>query len=138
MKLLFTFILTAMGVWGAGILENDTSMDIYDNFYYYYNKGEAPSKAAMLVRNTFEGSFDDEDERYDCLFGLAMALWETKSLGTELYNEVRDIILSGKDLERWRDLGATEEIINRRKIIIDEFLEKISTEKNIAKPRESN
>lgn len=124
-----------MGTWDAAIESNDTFLDVYSAFFELYNKGQSPVYAFGQVMKMFSDDFEDEDSANNALFAVALAQWETKSQNTELLNRVKDVIVTGKDLEVWTNLGAGEELLEERKAALDQFLLKISTPKEKAKRR---
>jgi hypothetical protein len=77
----------------------------------------------------------DYDDRNNSLFGLALAQWETKSLDKDIYRQVKEIIETGNDLQVWKELGADDKTIEKRKTELDKFLAQISTEKEKPKRR---
>lgn len=124
-----------MGAWDTTIKGNDTSLDIYANFYEKYNQGESPSVISKVILGGYQGMFEDEDDRNNALFALALAQWETKSLDPAIYSSVRDIIESEQDLQVWGNLGANVRTIEKRRKNLQKFLEQISTEKEKPKRR---
>jgi len=122
-----------MGTWGTAINSNDTSSGIYADFFDQYNEGVKPDVIAGLLIRDNRDLIDNPDDSNNFWFTLALALWETKSLDSGTYNRVKQIIVSGQDLESWRELGAEEKEIAKRKIVLENFLQKISTEK--ARPK---
>ena len=124
-----------MGTWSYKIDGNDSFLDIYQNFIDLYNQGQHPAEISKQIQDEFETMFNDFDDRNNCLFALALAQWETKSLDPIIYNQVKEIIESYKDLEIWRGLGADEKAIEKRKKELGKFLIQISKEKDKAKRR---
>lgn len=97
-----------MGTWGTAINSNDTSSDIYADFFDLYNEGEKPDVIAeKLIRDNKE-LIENPDDSNNFWFTLAMALWETKALDQETFNRVKEIIQTEKDLQIWRELDADE------------------------------
>jgi hypothetical protein len=124
-----------MGTWGTAIKSNDTSSDIYADFFDLYNEGEKPDVITRkLIGDNIE-LLENPDDSNNFWLTLALALWETKSLDQETFNKVKEIILSGQDLESWRELGADETEIKKRRVVLENFLRKISVEKDKPKPR---
>ena len=116
-----------MGTWGTAIKSNDTSADIYADFFDLYNDGKEPTEIKeKLITDNPKGT-------NDFWFTLALALWETKSLPSDILEKVRGIIESESDLKVWRELDASESDIKKRKIVLDKFLVKLESEK--AKPK---
>lgn len=124
-----------MGAWDTTIKGNDTSLDIYSNFYDRYNQGENPSAISKVIIGDYQDMFEDEDDRNNSLFALALAQWETKSLDPAIFSSVRDIIESEQDLQVWKNLGADAKTIEKRRKNLQKFLEQISTEKDKPKRR---
>lgn len=124
-----------MGTWSTAIDGNDTFLDIYSNFYGFYNQGYNPAVASKQILRDFSEMFDDPDERNNALFALALVQWETKSQDAEVYREVRGIIESNKDIKLWKELDATAEQLRDRQNTLDDFLLKVTTPKKNAKRR---
>ena len=124
-----------MGAWGIGIDENDTFQDVYQSFFYLYDQGGQPAAISKQLQSDFSGDFTDHgDARNDCLFALALAQWETASLGKTIYKEVKKIIETGSDLERFSGEGDKKSLEKRKKAL-DKFLTKISIDNEKPKPR---
>lgn len=124
-----------MGTWNTKINGNDTFLNIYQNFFDAYNQGQEPANISIQIRNDYAEMFGDSDDRNNCLFGLALAQWETKSLDPIVYKKVREIIESGNDLKVWKELGADEKSLKQRKIVLDKFLSQISSDRQKPKRR---
>src|SRR5690242_14901418 len=118
-----------MGTWDISIEGNDTFQDIYSNFMERYNSGDDPIQVKLDILSDFADYFADSDDHNNALFGLSKGLWETKSLDKETLDKVKQIITSESDLRLWRDLGATDDILRKRKDRLDKFFKTISTEK---------
>ncbi len=124
-----------MGVWNTEIKGNDTTLDIYSNFFDKYNKGGNQVFVSNKIKQEFNDYFTNYEDKNNSFFGLALAQWETKSLESEIYKTVKQIIENGTDLKLWKELGADEKTIKNRKSELDNFLKLISTEKLKAKRR---
>ncbi|MES2679405.1 MAG: hypothetical protein V4635_05945 [Bacteroidota bacterium] len=124
-----------MGAWGTAIKDNDTFADIYGEFFELYDKGESPQDISKKLFADNQELINESEDGSNFWFALALAQWETKSLDNKVFSTVEDIILTGKDLQSWRDLDADENDIKKRKIVLDKFLEKIKTDKPKAKAR---
>lgn len=124
-----------MGAWDSSINGNDAFLDIYNNFFAAYNEGFSPQNATKQILENFEEEFNDYEDGNNYLFGLALAQWETKSLSFSVLEKVRAIINTGKDLALWKELEADEQTIEERKIVLNNFLQQISVEKENAKRR---
>jgi Rad3-related DNA helicase len=124
-----------MGTWNTSIKGNDTFLDIYQNFFGLYNQGQEPNEVSAQIINDFSEQFDDDDDRNNSIFGLALAQWETKSLTPATFNQVKEIIESGDEIDKWRELGADEKTLKKRQIALEKFLAQISKEKGKPKRR---
>jgi hypothetical protein len=124
-----------MGTWDTGIDGNDTFNDIYHSFFNLYNLGRKPASISKQIDEDYSEMFRDHDDRNNALFGLAMAQWETKSLEPEIFEQVKQIIETGNDLELWKALDADAETLKKRKIVLEEFLIQLSKEKQKPKRR---
>jgi len=124
-----------MGNWSIKIEGNDTFQDIYQNFFDLYNQGKDPADVSKQIQNDFVEMFNDDDDRNNSLFGLALAQWETKSLDPIVYKLVKEIIENNKDLKVWKELGADEKTLKKRHKVLLKFLTQISTEKEKSKRR---
>ena len=95
-----------MGTWGTAIKSNDTSSDIYADFFELYNEGQEPAEISKkLIKDNTE-LINNPDDCNNLWFVLALAQWETKSLEQELYEKVKSIIESGqKALEGHKGRG---------------------------------
>jgi hypothetical protein len=124
-----------MGAWNTAINGNDTFLDIYQNFFDLYNQGQNPIDISKELLANNPEVFLDTDERNNGLFALVLAQWETKSLSRPIFEEVKEIIKTENDLIIWRQLGADDETLKKRKVELDKFLAEISQEKEKAKRR---
>ncbi len=125
-----------MGTWSSSILGNDTSADIYQDFYARYNDGENPVIVAESLKREYGvggESFEGDDELIDLLFGFALAQWETKCLDRDVLQAVESIVDSGGDLDRWGEPNS--DMVKERSIVLKDFLAQISVERPKAKRR---
>lgn len=124
-----------MGAWGTAIKSNDTSSDVYSEFYDLYNEGAEPTAITDKLINEYVETINTPEDSNNFWFAIALALWETKSLTEEIYLKVKESIVSGQDLLIWKELEASENDIKKRKAVLDKFLEQISAERPKAKAR---
>lgn len=124
-----------MGTWGTAIKDNDAFADIYSEFFDLYNRGEKPETISKKIIDENREILEIEEEKNNLWFALALAQWETKSLDQKILLTVENIILSEDDLKIWQDLGASDQDVQKRKINLEKFLEKIKSERLKAKPR---
>ena len=104
-----------MGTWGTAINSNDTSSEIYADFFDHYNEGEKPDEIAQKLISDNKELIDNPYDSNNFWFTLALALWETKALDQETFNRVKEIIQTEKDLQVWRELDSDETEIKKTK-----------------------
>jgi hypothetical protein len=126
---------TDMGTWGTAIKNSDAFADVYSEFFDQYNRGELPDIISKKIVDNNSEILEIEEEKNSLWFALALAQWETKSLDPKILGQVEEIISTDADLKIWRDAGASERDIKKRKIALDKFLEKIKSDRPKAKPR---
>jgi len=124
-----------MGTWNTKINGNDTFQDVYQFFFDLYNQGANLTDVSKQLQDDFAEMFSDYDDRNNSLFGLALAQWETKSLDVSIFEQVKEIIETGNDLEVWRQLGADSKTLEKREKELEKFLTQISTEREKPKRR---
>ena len=119
-----------MGTWSAAIFGNDTSLDIKDEFFERYNRGEEPEdiKKDLLL------NIDDED-RFNVMFALAQCMWKVGQLDESFLSDIEKVIESKEDLTVLEELGADKSFIKQRTAHLEKFLKKISVKKEKPKKR---
>jgi hypothetical protein len=125
-----------MGAWGTGIKDNDTSSDIYADFFDLYNEGQKPSDITDKLISDNKELIHNPDDCNNFWFALALAQWETKSLDSFIFEKVKTIIETGSDLQVWKNLDADQQDIAKRRVILEKFLQKIQIEKSKPKAKE--
>ncbi|ASS37929.1 hypothetical protein [Mogibacterium pumilum] len=119
-----------MGTWNATIFGNDTSLDIKDEFYERYNRGEEPNNIKS------ELSLDiDDDDRFNVMFALGHCLWEVGQLDEAFLSDIEKVINNKEDLAVAEELGADKNFLKKRDAYLEKFLEKISVKKEKPKKR---
>lgn len=124
-----------MGVWGTAISSNDTSADIYREFFDLYNDG---NDVAEISKKLIADNQEKINDTYDCnnfWFALAKAQWECKQLDKEIFDRVKKVIEIGADLKIWRQLEADEKDIKKRIEVLDRFLADLQSERPKAKSK---
>lgn len=124
-----------MGTWGTGISSNDVYKDINHEFFELYNQGmEVSAITEKLIQENKE-LIDSHEDQNNFWITIAKSQWECKSLDLNVLNRVKDIVESGKDIELWKELDASQSDLTKRKKVLDGFIKKISTEKKTKKTR---
>ncbi|RWU10639.1 hypothetical protein [Pedobacter chitinilyticus] len=124
-----------MGNWGTGVKDNDVFADIYSEFFDQYNSGARPEYISKKIIETHWEILEIEHEKNSLWFALGQALWETKSLDTEILKKIESVINTGEELAIWLELGASEIDIKKRRIALEKFLQKLKSDRPKAKPR---
>jgi len=120
-----------MGAWSEAILGNDTSCEVRERFLELYDNGENPENIVNIVLNEQQSNL--EYDRTNVWLGLAFVCWECKLLTSEILSEIRKIVETGEDIEFCKELEADSKFIKKREKVLNDFLIKISKEKD--KPR---
>ncbi len=124
-----------MGSWGTGIKQSDAFADVYDSFFDRYNDGQNPADISKQIAKDFSEILDNDEEKHEFWFALALAQWETKCLDQNVLATVEDIIATNADLNLWQNLGAPDSDLKKRKIALDKFLIQIKSDRPKQKPR---
>src|SRR5215472_11577356 len=114
-----------MGAWGTNIKDNDTSADIYADFFDLYTEGQDPPEISSKLIADNQETIDNPDDCNNFWFALALAQWETKSLDTKIFENVKGIIESDNDIKVWKELDADEKDLIKRKNALERFLTKL-------------
>lgn len=124
-----------MGTWGTGISSNDVYEDINYEFFELFNQGmEVSAITEKLIKENKE-LIDSHEDSINFWITIAKSQWECKSLDLKIFNRIKDIVESGKDIELWKELESSTSDLTKRKKVLDSFLEKISTEKKASRKR---
>ncbi len=113
-----------MGAWGTGILQDDTVLDIIEEFKDYLKQTQDIKKTKSLIIENNQEIIEDEDDGPLLWIALAKCLWDYGSLDEEVYKKVVSDFKSEKGLDRWKEESDNDYI--KRKKIISEFIEIIS------------
>jgi hypothetical protein len=124
-----------MGTWSAAIFGNDASCEVKEYFFERYNSGKEPADLGREVLETYAGSLEDKEEKYDILLALAYCLWQTKALDEQILSEIRRIVVDGLDLAGRKDLGADTKFLRERGKALSKLLADIETPRGAAKKR---
>jgi hypothetical protein len=111
-----------MGAWGTGILQNDTTADIWVEFKELYNKGLSPKKIRLALEKQYNPQSDTE--YYGEIWtGIAYGQWMCGDIEDYTFKKLSDATKS-----KWLTLYADDKklLANRVKAILD-FIEKIKT-----------
>lgn len=124
-----------MGTWGTGISSNDVYEDINYEFFELYNQGMEVSAITLKLIQENKELIDSHEDQNNFWIAIAKSQWECKDLDPKIFNQIKDIVESGKDIKLWKQLDASESDLTKRKKVLENFLNKISTEKKTARRR---
>ena len=124
-----------MGTWGTGISSSDTFGDIYSEFFELYNKGLEVKEVTKLVIDNNKELQSDYEDKHSFWFAIAKAQWECGALDNDVLEKVSSIVKSGQDLKLWEELNGNANDLKKRKKVLDDFLEKISSPNEKIKKR---
>jgi ribosomal protein S16 len=122
-----------MGTWGTGISSNDIYEDINYEFFELYNQGIKVSEITKKLISENQKLIESQEDQNNFWITIAKSQWECKALDQEIYNKIKGIVNSGKDIELWKELDGDKSDLTKRKKVLDNFLTKISTEKKNAR-----
>ena len=122
-----------MGTWSHKILGNDTSCEVRERFIELYNNNHDTSYIIQTVIEEQKGNIDCDPT--NVWLGLALICWECNCLEQKLLSRIKKIIETGEDIIFNLELDADEEFIQKRKIELEKFLQKISIPKTTARRR---
>ena len=88
-----------MGTWGTRLSSNDIFSDVYGKFFELYNEGQDVKEITDNLLTAHKELFNDIGDSNNFWFAIAKAQWECKALDNEVYNRVKAIIESKKDLD---------------------------------------
>lgn len=119
-----------MGACGTAISSNDEYKDIYSEIIEEFNKGTPIETVLQRINTQYSREFyDDENALNNLTFATAYAAWECGSETIEYFEAAKKIVDSGSDIECWRELGASESDLKKRKKALDAFIDKLSRNK---------
>ena len=111
-----------MGSWGTGILQNDTTTDIWVEFKELYNKGLSPKEIRLKLEKEYKPQRDTE--YYGEIWtGIAYGQWMCGDVEDYTFKKLNDAIKL-KWLTLWTD---DKKLLEKRIKAISDFIQKIQT-----------
>lgn len=111
-----------MGAWGTGILQNDTTADIWVEFKELYNKGLSPQEIRLKLEKEYKPQSDTEYYA-EIWSGIAYGQWMCGDVEDYTYKKLNDATKL-----RWLTLWADDKkLLEKRVKAISDFIEKIQT-----------
>jgi hypothetical protein len=96
-----------MGTWGAGILDNDNSRDVYDSYLERFDAGERGDRILSNLRRDYLDASDEQD-RAEFWPAVALAQWECGQLSPQTLTQLRKVVERGDGMAAWREEGAAD------------------------------
>lgn len=111
-----------MGTWGTGILQNDTTLDVWIEFKDLYNSGHDIKKIRKHLEKEYQPN--KSKEYYSEIWtGIAYGQWMCGEL--EAYTMEKVKVATN---EKWMTLWAEDKIKLQKRInVLSEFIKKIQT-----------
>ncbi len=131
-----------MSSWGTGVSQSDEFADIYEDFFEAYTGDADPFDIQKKIWKEYTEEFPEEKDTpilYTVRYALAQCLWECGKRDEALWEEIDEIIHSGKELRFWGALSEQNPKLQRqRQRSLEQFWTKINSEpKRIRKPKKN-
>lgn len=111
-----------MGTWGTGILQNDTTADIWVEFKELYNKGFSSKQIRLKLEKEYKPQ-NDTEYYGEIWTGIAYGQWMCGEIEDYTYKKLNDAIKL-KWLTLWAD---DKKLLEKRIKAISDFIQKIQT-----------
>lgn len=126
-----------MGVWGMGLTQSDEFCEVYESFMRRYNKGWEAADITAAILSQYHEEFDDADGVWhDVYFALAKAEWMCCAQSEQILSKVKNIIEMEANVAFYRELGATESDLEKRRRNLEKFWTTLQTPRAKPKRRE--
>jgi hypothetical protein len=112
-----------MGTWGAGIFDDDISLDVQAEYEEAIEDGLSVKKATNLILEIYEDVLSDDDEGPMVFLALAAIQLEKGHIQEKIKEKALNIIESEAGLERWNSLEKDE--LNKRKEVLNDLRNKL-------------
>ncbi len=109
-----------MGTWGTGILQNDTTADIWVEFKELYNKGLSPKDIRLKLEKEYKPQ-NDTEYYAEIWTGIAYGQWICGDIEDYTFKKLKDAT-NLKWLTLWAD---DKKLLEKRIKAISDFNEKI-------------
>ena len=122
-----------MGTWDVGIFDNDTSLDIRDDYCQYIKDGLTGTEATNnLIQEHLEVLEKIPEMEGDFWLALAGIQWKLGRLENHVKQKALKLINEGIDLKNWIDRGGDPDDVKKRAVV----LEKLKTQLESSQPPE--
>jgi hypothetical protein len=113
-----------MGMWGAGIFDDDTAADVRLDYVAAVDEGASPSEATHRVLESWRTSNADPDQGPVIWLALAAVQLDRNELQEPVRAAALDVIERGAGLDRWREAG--EEALRERRAVLEELRRRLA------------
>lgn len=107
-----------MGAWGAGLFEDDITLDMKGDFEAAIASGVPPPEAGDRMMEEYADSLEDLEDGPGLALALAALLIDHGVQQHAIFVQARQVIETGDGLDRWFDAGE-EDLANRKAIYAD-------------------
>ena len=105
-----------MGVWGAGVFQDDTAADIREEYRDHIGNGLSGPEATARILQGYASSLADAEGAGVVWLALAAAQSQCGRLEPETLEKALGVIDSGSDLARWKT-GSNGDYLKRRAVL---------------------
>lgn len=109
-----------MGTWGTSIFADDIAADVRDDYRDLIAGGIPDAAASAQIQKTFLEHEPGMREAIEPLFWLALARaqWDIGRLDEATKAKALEVIESGQEIQRWRNLDASEADLTKRASVL--------------------
>jgi len=111
-----------MGVWGAGLYQDDVTCDVKEEYLNWLRIGKTNIEATLELIE--EGTLDDEDDSSLFWFALADTQWKYGRLLPEVKEQALKHIESGQNLKRWEENPS---LYKKRKKVLEDLRQRLNS-----------
>jgi hypothetical protein len=104
-----------VGTSGAGLFQDDTALDVRDQYRELLALGRSDSEVVSVIRGI--PAAEDEEESAVIALALASVQWEYGRLDDEVRDRALEVIDSGLDLRRWE--GSP--LLEKRRLVLSQL-----------------
>ena len=94
-----------MGVWGNGLLQNDSAADVYDAYFSLFNSGLSHQSINTELETRY--FVDDPDEQNEYWIAIAKAQWECGVIEQTTIEKIKGIIEKEAHSSEWPNAKKT-------------------------------
>ena len=115
-----------MGRWGMGLASSEEFSEVKEWFFKEFYNGVPVDKIEKNIINYYHKEYSIQGMLHEVYFALAECEWKCGFLNNKVLNKVKLIINNNEDLEYLKSLGASDNDLNKRAKILNDFISKIT------------